>query len=348
MAQGSAKRIAVIGASGFLGQHIVKELQEWKDADVLAIDKIPPPLHLGRVESRIVDITNKEFVENVMFGIDYVIHVASLNSITNYASKAQMRKVNVDGTANVIDACRNNGVKLLVYVSSLEAASICKLCSGAIAEDTICTHATKRNPYAESKLDAENFVQLSSGSDLYTVVIRPPGIYGEYSPLLRKLYKDALGRGTVYQLGLQSEKAVHSRVYAGNVAHMVAMILFRTIHEDVNKQVFYCYDETPMCSYAELNSLLFRIRLQRSRTPISLCRFLAKCNDVFKAILNPVGLTYEPLLTTHALEISLKPAIINTKHAGWEIGYYSKYSWKEAAEKTRAWLQNSLYKPVGY
>lgn len=102
------KRYLVTGASGQLGYDIVRELNKRGIFDILAFS------------SNDLDITNERLVNKVIeeYAPDYVIHCAAYTSVDKAEEEAEMcYKVNVDGTKNIVDACRRIGAKL-TYIST--------------------------------------------------------------------------------------------------------------------------------------------------------------------------------------------------------------------------------------
>src|SRR5215475_5611427 len=88
------------GGLGFVGGHVVSSLEEAGH-------------EVGRDW---VDVRDAKGLARAIDGAEAVVHVAALYSYT--APLAEMRSVNVDGTANVIAACRAAGVARLVHTST--------------------------------------------------------------------------------------------------------------------------------------------------------------------------------------------------------------------------------------
>lgn len=119
----SLGQVVVTGGCGFLGSHIVKLLVErYPDSRVQVLDLRTSN---NRVSSSNVsyhdgDITDEaalvELFKTKLSGADVVIHTASPHAVG--VPDEVMRKVNVDGTRNLLRAARENGVKALVYTSS--------------------------------------------------------------------------------------------------------------------------------------------------------------------------------------------------------------------------------------
>jgi sterol-4alpha-carboxylate 3-dehydrogenase (decarboxylating) len=118
--------VLVIGGCGFLGHHIVNLLHDTYTSKISVLDVSTN--HNRRPDSDGVtyfngDITSLDSLLPVFEKAkpDVVIHTASPNPVK--ASHALYKKVNVDGTACVIEACQKTGVKALVYTSSASVIS---------------------------------------------------------------------------------------------------------------------------------------------------------------------------------------------------------------------------------
>lgn len=122
-------RVLVIGGCGFLGHHVVNLLLDDYDCTVAALDlrcdrnRRAESKRLKYYEADITDVAKLTSVfEEAKPGV--VIHTASPAAQSNdVVSHALFKKVNVDGTAAVVEACKATGVKALVYTSSASIIS---------------------------------------------------------------------------------------------------------------------------------------------------------------------------------------------------------------------------------
>src|SRR3990172_5481560 len=108
----------VTGGTGFLGGHLVERLVRRGDK-VRVLVRPSSDLSLLRslgVELATGDITDAASVKIAASGVDVVFHAAALAS--DYGPAAKFRKMNVEGTQNVIDACCDERVPRLVHVST--------------------------------------------------------------------------------------------------------------------------------------------------------------------------------------------------------------------------------------
>lgn len=153
---GGARIALVTGAAGVMGVRLVARLLDagWAVRG-LVLPKDPGRERLERlgVDVREGDVGDAGSLAGSCEGIDTVFHLAAI--IISHDVTA-FRRINRDGTANVVAEARRAGVRHVVYVSSASVTY------------------SKRTPYAESKLEAEGIVV--GGGPAYTIV-RPTLVY---------------------------------------------------------------------------------------------------------------------------------------------------------------------------
>ncbi|KAI3388283.1 hypothetical protein SNEBB_000722 [Seison nebaliae] len=164
-------KFLVIGGSGFVGQHLVELLLQ-HDNIVVVFD-----LHRGKNENvKYVtgDLTNKELLMEAMMDIDLVFHCAS--PAPHLDNRDLFYKVNVDGTKNVVDCCKESKIQHLVLTGSASVTYEGKDITGGL--ETAPYAAQPIDYYTETKILQEKIVRAANSSDFHTVVIRPHGIFG--------------------------------------------------------------------------------------------------------------------------------------------------------------------------
>lgn len=175
-----AMRVLVTGASGFLGGYTVRELAAhgmdvWGGGrDVTALSRVVPP------ERRIVgDLSD---LADTALAVDAVIHCAALSS--PWARRSEFDRVNVEGTAYVVEFCRRNGVRRLVHVSSPSIYAARGHRTGIREEDVDPKNAL--NGYIRSKIAAEALLRRAHTEKAIDelVIIRPRGLIGPGDPSL--------------------------------------------------------------------------------------------------------------------------------------------------------------------
>jgi dihydroflavonol-4-reductase len=167
-------KILVTGANGFLGSWLVAELSK-QGHQVKALVRAGSDLsELEGVACEHVhgDVTNKNSLD--FSGIDAVFHLAGLIAYKK-SERKKMELVNVVGTQNVVDACRQYKVPRLVHISSVVAVG------AGFDKNQILNEQSEYNighlnlGYFETKRQAELIVK---NSKLDTVILNPSTIYG--------------------------------------------------------------------------------------------------------------------------------------------------------------------------
>jgi uncharacterized protein YbjT (DUF2867 family) len=147
--------IAVTGATGFLGQHLVRAIAERGLAPRILSRRDPVSPFWRGIEPQVVlgELSNAPALERLCDGADVVIHLAGL---IKAADRAAFDRVNVDGARAAAQAATRAGARF-VLVSSLAARE------------------PQLSDYAASKRAGEEAVSAVAPDAL---VIRPPAIYG--------------------------------------------------------------------------------------------------------------------------------------------------------------------------
>ncbi|NOY89799.1 MAG: SDR family oxidoreductase [Deltaproteobacteria bacterium] len=114
-------RVLVTGASGFVGRRVVAALAKTPGAEVIATDLRVPAVRdrLESVDYRRLDICEPGI--GALFAelrVDVVVHLAAIVTPGPHMTREMQRRVDVDGTRAVLDACLEAGVERFVYTSS--------------------------------------------------------------------------------------------------------------------------------------------------------------------------------------------------------------------------------------
>ncbi|VAH85921.1 unnamed protein product [Triticum turgidum subsp. durum] len=181
---------AVTGGRGFMARHLVMALLRSGDWRVLITDLGPEAtlspaenggllgaaLRDGRAVYASADVCQLPQLTKALEGVDTVFHTAAPDH-TNNNFKLHY-KVNVDGTKNVIEACRKCKVKTLIYTSS--GGVVFDGVHGLFGVDESTPYPDKfPDAYTQTKAEAEKLVIRANGkNDLVTCCIRPGSIFG--------------------------------------------------------------------------------------------------------------------------------------------------------------------------
>ena len=175
------KKTLVTGASGLLGVYLIRELLKTNEP-VIAIyrSKIPPqlsPEEQAQVNWIQGDILDVMFLAEVMEDCDKVYHCAGLVSFSPKRIK-DLFKINVDGTANVVNACLAAGVSKLIHVSSV--ASLGRKRNGqTVTENVKWDDNANPSVYGKTKYLGELEVWRGIAEGLNAVIVNPVIILGK-------------------------------------------------------------------------------------------------------------------------------------------------------------------------
>jgi len=151
------KKILVTGGAGFIGSNLVDKLSP--DNTVVVLDNLFSGLlsNLEKSKDRITfvkgDVLDKALVKDIVAEVDYVFHLAAhVGNIRSIKDPNFDMEVNIGGTLNLLEACRNSNIKRLVYSSSGAIFGEAKYLP--IDEEH---PLNPESPYAVSKLAAEKY-----------------------------------------------------------------------------------------------------------------------------------------------------------------------------------------------
>lgn len=156
--------ILVTGATGFIGTHLVKELYRKGYRIRCLVRARSKAKHIRKSDIVIGDMRDLSSLLAAAKSCTAVVHLAAPIGHDDYKTN---HEVTVAGTRNLIEACKRNGVKRLIFMSSIMAA-------------------IEQSNYGRTKLMAEKML-LASG--LHSTILRGDWIYGEYDWGLSKLAK---------------------------------------------------------------------------------------------------------------------------------------------------------------
>ena len=172
--------ILITGATGFLGNYLVDEfLSSGYDVRVLVRNAAERNLPWGNlvevIDGDILDIVS---LEKAVDGVDAVVHGAAMVSFWR-KHKPELMKINVEGTANVVNACLDAQTPQLVHVSSIAATGKTKN-GELITEDTPWQPDDVKSGYALSKRKAEMEIHRGISEGLpFAAMINPALILGK-------------------------------------------------------------------------------------------------------------------------------------------------------------------------
>jgi dihydroflavonol-4-reductase len=182
--------ILVTGATGLVGSHLlVQLLQENEEVKALfrsekQIEKVKNVFAFhnqtalfDKINWVKGDITDVPSLEIAFENVTHVYHCAALISF-DPNDEDQLRKINIEGTANVVNCCVDFGIKKLCHVSSIAALGSPKEHETTITEETEWNKEELHSDYAITKYGAEMEVWRGHQEGLEVVIVNPGVIFG--------------------------------------------------------------------------------------------------------------------------------------------------------------------------
>ncbi|MEM6337385.1 MAG: SDR family oxidoreductase, partial [Bacteroidota bacterium] len=176
----------VTGATGLLGSELVRQLVEANEPVAILrrptskLDLLGPAA--DAVEHRIGDVTDVDSVHDAMQDVTRVYHLAAYIGFGGASDAEKLHRVNVGGTANVVNAAREAGVRRLVHTSSIAALGRTGTEDDPIDESAIWQPSPENTLYAKSKYEAELEIHRGIAEGLDAVMVNPSLIFGPGRP----------------------------------------------------------------------------------------------------------------------------------------------------------------------
>jgi 2-alkyl-3-oxoalkanoate reductase len=308
-------RVAVTGATGFLGRNLTAHLVA-SGFEVVAIGRdsvaraelVDAGVEVAQVDIRDLDLLNRAFKS-----VEIVCHLAALAA--PWGRRQDFYSINVQGTKNVVNACRINGVRRLVFVSS----------PSVLFDGSDLHEVTEDRPYPSrfissycaSKKLAEEAVRDAT-KELETTIIRPKAIFGPGDKSLLPRILDAAKRKRLWQIGDGTNEI--DLTYVDNVSQ--AILLAMSSAAAVGK-TFHITNDEHVKIWPLIESILQPMRLS--------LRGALSFETAFRAAtLIELGYRlfpgYEPPLTRLTVGLLGRTQTFNIALAKNELGYRPKVS----------------------
>ncbi len=175
------KQILVTGGTGFLGSYLLRYLLREGYTRIRVLRQVNSDMNLVAdiadqiewVEGDVLDIIG---LEDAMYSVQQVYHCAAVVSF-DPRDYDRVRQVNVDGTANVVNAALYANVEKLVYVSSIAAIGRSKN-NNIVTEETKWERSHYNTEYAISKYLGENEIWRGMMEGLQVAIVNPGLLLG--------------------------------------------------------------------------------------------------------------------------------------------------------------------------
>jgi nucleoside-diphosphate-sugar epimerase len=207
----------VTGATGQVGSHIVEQLVRdgWNVRGLSRSDESSAVIRAAGAEPVRGDVVDRASLLAASKGVDVIFHTAA--AITQTGGWEAYRKLNIDGTAAVIDAAEASSARLLHLSSVAVYGSGARYGAEKTHEDVPLGPLSERSYYAKSKRESEQFVLAAHASGrIWATAVRPDVIYGPRDRQFVPRIARAISLGVMPLLG--GGRSTLAVVHAANVA----------------------------------------------------------------------------------------------------------------------------------
>lgn len=323
-------KIFMTGAGGFLGRYIARDLLEaGHEVTNLARGEYPELVEMG-VNAIQGDIRDLDFLTEAMKGHEACFHVAG--KVGMWGKEKDFYDINVAGTRHIIEACRKNQIKYLVYTSSPSVVFGNSDLSG-VNEETPYP-AKYYGLYPESKAQAEQLALAANDENLHVVSLRPHLIFGPGDANLIPRILEGAQSGKVKIVGDGQNLVDVTYVENASNAHLKA---FEKLQSDTNVVAGKAYfiGQGPVKMWDFINQILDLYQVPRLKKRVSF-KTAYRVGALLETGYGLLGMTKkEPPMTRFiAMQLAKDHYFDHTK-ANEELGWHPEISIEEGLQRLR-------------
>ncbi|MFH1127204.1 MAG: NAD(P)-dependent oxidoreductase [archaeon] len=304
-------KILITGGTGFLGARLTKKLiKEGHDVTIYSRNGSEETKKSGAKEI-IGDACDKETIDNALKKIDIVYHLAANLD----ESDPDMEKTNIRSTGNMIEACKKNKIKRLIFTSSIGVLGYTK---EPAKEDMPCNPTTR---YEKSKMECERLIK---GSGIPYTIARITIIYGQ-NRFWRQIFRAAkkgypvIGRGDNYW----------HLVYVDDVVDALILML----KDEAKNKIYHIADNDPH-TYLDTYRIICKtlgLPEPKKHVPVLLVKTVAFIHETKCKL---TGKKPNVTKMRSSIDRLIRNRIVSIRKAKKELGYSPKYDLKTGLKKT--------------
>ncbi|MBL4601549.1 MAG: NAD-dependent epimerase/dehydratase family protein [Emcibacteraceae bacterium] len=308
------KRIALTGATGFVGKHLLKELlSQGHLINALTRRSQPPQDNVNWIMG---DLKNKPALKELVSGVDVIINVAGLVKAN---SKNKFLAANATAVSTLLEQINSNKkTPHFIQISSLSARE------------------PQISDYAFSKYQGEENLKNNSISLNWTMV-RPPGIYGPEDTETLKIFKMLKWHLALFPASRHNRV---SWVHVSDLVKAISLLIVnkkyfgKIINVDDGREDGYSHEE-----FMATASELLNIKPLKITIPKFILKVIGHINDTVGRILG-----YSPMVSAKKVnELCHSNWICDKKSSFKDDEYKTKFNLKDGLKQTLDWYKSNEY-----
>jgi nucleoside-diphosphate-sugar epimerase len=331
----------ITGASGFIGGRLAERMACDGAAVRCLVRASSDTSALERIDVEIVvgDLTDAGSLARAVDGCSHVVHCGAL--VSDWATKNEIKKINVDGTRLLLEAAATARVRRLVHLSTTDVYGY----PGGRAIDESYRAGRFRNWYAQTKLEAEAEVHRAERDcALETVVLRPATVYGpgsvevvgEIARAIRSRNMLLIGRG----------RAIAGLCYVNNLIDVVVLALSS---ETAAGQAFNVTDELDVTWRQFTDDLAAGLSSPPVRWSMPYPLALAigcSLEHGYRLARRASGLTAPALLSRQAVHVLGTDQDFSNRNARETLHWEPRVGYRDGLDATLDWLKSEYLEPA--
>ena len=321
------KTVLVTGATGFTGGHLCSSLlKKGYRVKGLALAGLDTNgLSKEGVEVVVGDLREKQTLISAVSGVDMVYHIAAV-----YREQGIPRKtfwdVNVEGTRNLLEVARNEGIKRFIHCSTVGV-------QGEIKDPPATEKAPYRpgDYYQKSKMDGELLaLDFFKTHGMPVVVFRPVGIYGPGDTRFLKLFR-YIQKGKFRMFG--SGEVLYHLTYIDDLVKGIVLV---GETPGIEGEVFTLAGDgyTTLNEWAQIVADVLHVPISKRHYPVwpvliagAVCELLCR----------PIRVN--PPVYRRRVDFFIKDRAFDISKAKAKLGYHPKIDLRAGMERTAMWYK---------
>jgi nucleoside-diphosphate-sugar epimerase len=324
----------VTGATGFLGGALTRRVKSM-NWDVTALGrnaKKLDELESLDIKSEAIDLKDKTGLINACKDQEIVFHCAAFPS--PWGNYEKFYQANVIGTRNVVQACMENKVKRLVYVSTPSIYFDYKSRMNVKESDPLPEPVSN---YAATKLLAEEEIDRAFANGLATITIRPRALFGPGDTVIFPRLIPRLKSGRLPILG--DGKNVVDLTYIENVVD--ALLLCARSPEDTLGKKYNISNGEPVKIWKLIERICDELHFPHPKRTISQ-QTANNVAGVLESVYSLIPFHPEPPLTRISVSMLANNTTLDISAAKSELGYGPRVSVDEGFHKFIEWWRGTV------
>jgi nucleoside-diphosphate-sugar epimerase len=314
----------VTGGSGFIGGALIERLRSegWDVRALARSERAAERVRELGADAAMGELEDPGSLRTAAEGCEVAFHAAA--KVEDWGDPADFERLNVRGTQNVIDACREAGVRRLVHVGTEAALMVGQPLVNVDEEAPLRPDSAAL--YSASKAKAEQLVRSANGDGLETVVVRPRFVWGRGDTSLLPQIVELVRSGRFRWVG--GGRHLTATTHVDNTVEG----LWLGATKAPAGGVYFVTDGEPVVFREFLTEMLGTqgVKIPDKSVPPAVARAAAAAAERIWRLLRRPG---SPPLTRFAVWVSSQECTIDISRAERELGYRPVISREKGLEE---------------